>query len=334
MAGSRQRAADSRGRAAERRPCRVCLGGAGRGGRAHTKTMMKYLFFLVLFKVLGLLPLPVLYRVADVVGDLGYMFFRGVRESVWDNMRHVHPPGTRKQVMRRAARQVFRNVALYYADMAYLPRLDVQQLFYKRMVAHGLAEHLRPAVESGKGVIMMSAHFGNPELAGQGLIAQGIKVFALTEPLKPARLSQMLDRLRSSKGHEFGPVSVGNVKRVMRTLRQGGVVVLMADRDIEGPRMAVPFMGAETSMPTGPMEVALRTGATVIPSFCVRKDRFGIEAFLEEPLELERTEDFEQDVRAGALKFLERFERRLRANPGQWAVFERVWDGERVVSSQ
>jgi predicted metal-dependent phosphoesterase TrpH len=54
--------------------------------------------------------------------------------------------------------------------------------------------------------------------------------------------------------------------------------------------------------------------------------------FVEEPLELEKTGDFEQDVRAGTLEFLGRFEKRLRADPGQWAVLERVWDG--VASSK
>jgi KDO2-lipid IV(A) lauroyltransferase len=112
----------------------------------------------------------------------------------------------------------------------------------------------------------------------------------------------------------------------MRTLKQGGVVVLMADRDIEGPRMVVPFMGEDASMPTGPIEVALRTGAIVIPSFTTRNG-YMLDAYCEEPLELEKTGDFEQDVRAGTLEFLGRFEKRLRADPGQWAVLERVWDG-------
>ncbi|HSP55010.1 MAG TPA: lysophospholipid acyltransferase family protein [Dehalococcoidia bacterium] len=295
--------------------------------------MLKYLFFLFVFRVLGLLPLPALYRVAYAVGDLGYLLFPGVRANVWDNLRHVYPRGTPRRVMRRAARQVFRNVALYYADLASIPRIDVQELFDKRLVVHGLFELLVPAAQSGKGVIMMSTHFGNPELVGQGLIPCGVKVFALTEPLQPPQLSRLLDGIRSSKGHTFAPVSVGNVKRVMRTLKQGGVVVLMADRDIEGPRMVVPFMGEDASMPTGPIEVALRTGAIVIPSFTTRRG-FMLDAYCEEPLELEKTGDIEQDVRAGTLKFLERFEKRLRADPGQWAVLERVWDGSGVAGSK
>ena len=295
--------------------------------------MPKYVFFLVLFKLLGLLPLPILYRVAKAVGDLGYALFPGVRANVWDNLRHVFPPGTPKKTIRKAARQVFRNVALYYADLAYLPRIDVQEFFDKRLELHGLSEHLIPAAKSGQGVIMMSAHFGNPELTGQGLIACGIKVFALTEPLEPPQLSRLIDRIRSCKGHTFVPVNVGNVKRVIRTLKSGGVVVLMADRDIEGPRMAVPFLGEDVLMPTGPIEVALRTGAIVIPSFTTRRG-YVMEGHMEEPLQLEKTGDLQQDVRAGTLKFLERFERRLRADPGQWAVFERIWDGGREISNR
>ena len=84
-------------------------------------------------------------------------------------------------------------------------------------------------------------------------------------------------------------------------------------------------MGAETYMPTGPIEVALRTGAIVIPAFCLRRrERF--DAYAELPLELERTGDSEADARRGEMLFLERFEKWLREEPGQWAVLERVWD--------
>jgi KDO2-lipid IV(A) lauroyltransferase len=134
----------------------------------------------------------------------------------------------------------------------------------------------------------------------------------------------MMDELRRSKGHDFAPVSVGSVKKVMRTMKEGGVVCLMGDRDIKGPRQKVRFCGEEAWMPTGPIEVALRTGAIVIPSFSYRRgDKF--EAHMEEPLELKQTGDFEADARNGTLEFLARFEKRLRAEPGQWGVLESVW---------
>ena len=288
--------------------------------------MWKFILFKVSLHTLGRLPLPLLYGLISVLADLVYVFSPKPRRNVWDNLRHVMPAGTPKGQMRATARQVFRNVALYYADLLHMSRMDMDDFFHHRFVFHGFHEHLLPSVRAGKGVIILGAHYGNPELAAQGLIPLGVRVLALTEPLKPASLSRFVDRLRSGPGHIFLPVSIGSVKRVMQTLESGGVVALMADRDIRGPKALLPFCGRETLMPTGPIEVALRTGATVIPAFNIRRRNYTIEAYLEEPLELQRTGDMEADIRAGALRFLERLERHLHADPGQWAVLEAIWE--------
>ncbi|TMB97394.1 MAG: lysophospholipid acyltransferase family protein [Chloroflexi bacterium] len=287
--------------------------------------MLKYLFFWLIFRVLGLLPLRVLYLIADFAGTLGYALFPSVRANVLDNLSHVMPNAVAGRQRRRAARRIFRNVGRYYADLAHLPKMDAQQFFDRRLRVFGLREHLLPAVESGRGVIMLSGHFGNPELAVQGLIPCGVRVFAVTEPLQPAALSAMLDGIRASKGHAFAPVSVGSAKRVIKTLKSGGVVALMGDRDIQGPKQRLPFFGAETWMPTGPMEVALRTGAVVIPSFSMRRGS-KLEAHMHPPLEFDHTGDFQQDVRAGTLAYVRLLEGYLSKEPEQWAVLEKLWD--------
>jgi KDO2-lipid IV(A) lauroyltransferase len=287
--------------------------------------MLRYWIFWFVFNVLGRLPLAAIYWIADVMAWASYRFAKGSRANVIDNLRHVMPPQTPEAEIERTAKQVFRNVTQYYADMAYMPRLDPQKFFDERLKVYGIEELLRPAMATGRGVIMISAHFGNPEICGQGLLPCGIKVLALTEPLDPPKLSELLDKRRSAHGHEFTPVGVGSVKRVLRTIKQGGVVVLMGDRDIKGPRQRLPFLGQDTWMPTGPFEVAVRTGAIVIPSFSYRRrDKF--EAYMEKPLEIRNTGDLEADARDAALQFLARFERRLREEPGQWGVLESVWD--------
>ena len=113
--------------------------------------------------------------------------------------------------------------------------MDLKEFFEKRFVFQGLDEHLRPAIARGKGAIILGAHMGNPELAVQAMAHVGIPVFALTEPVHP-RVSKLMDRHRASQGLTFAPVSVGSVKRVFQTLKRGGVVALMGDRDIEGPK--------------------------------------------------------------------------------------------------
>lgn len=292
--------------------------------------MWKYLAFLFVFSVVKWLPLAALYALFGLAGQIAYYAAPGARRSVHANLRRVMPPDTSEREIAQKARRVFRNVALYYADLAHLPRMDIEAFFQKRLSFQGLEENLLPAIRRGQGVIILSGHFGNPELAVQGLIPVGVTVLALTEPQSPAKLSQMLDRIRGSKGHTFLPVSVGSVKQVIKTLRRGGVVALMGDRDIHGPKQRLPFCGADTLMPTGPIEVALRTGAVVVPCFCRRKDKYTFEAWMEEPLQLEHTQNMERDVRMGTLKFLERLERRIRGDPDQWVVLESIWDGEQT----
>jgi len=288
--------------------------------------MLKFLFYWGAFHTLGRLPLPFLYALMGATASAAYRLAPGVRQNIRDNLRHAMPDAPEAEIQ-RAAKRVLRNVALYYADIAHLPRMDLRQFFEKRLVFGGLDEHLRPAIAERKGVIIIGAHYGNPELGVQSLAHLGIHVFALTEPVHP-RMSKLMDTFRSSKGHTFGPVSRGNVKKVFQTLRSGGVVALMGDRDIEGPKEAIPFFGERALMPTGPIEVAIRTGVPVVPCFAARKGKYGIEAWAEEPLALKRTGDTHADVLAGTREYIERVERRLREDPGQWAVIERIWDGE------
>jgi len=160
------------------------------------------------------------------------------------------------------------------------------------------------------------------------MMAKGVPVTVLTEPLQPPALSRLVDGLRASKGHTFLPVSITSIKAVLRSIKAGGVVGLMCDRDIEGRSIRVPFCGTPTSVPVGVVELATRTGATIVPIFIYRKNGDVCEAFLESPLELVNSGDPEADLKTNVRRLLERFEAHLRRDPGQWTVLETVWDRE------
>jgi len=290
--------------------------------------MWKYLLLLSCARILGRLPTRVLYLLAAVAATLTYTFARGLRRNVWDNMRHVMGPNAPKKELRRATRQVFGNWARSYADLIRLPHLDLQKFFDQRLVYHGFEENMQPAIANGKGVIITSGHFGNVELGIQGLLGKGVKVTVLTEPLQPPALSRLIDGLRGSKGHAFLPVSIGSIKTVLRSVKAGGVVALTCDRDIEGRSIRVPFCGTPASMPVGAVELATRTGATIVPIFAHRRNGDACEAFLEPPLELVNSGDPQADLKTNVRRLWERFEAHLRRDPGQGTVLEAVWDSQ------
>lgn len=277
------------------------------------------------YLLLGRLSLPALYGIAHVVGDGAFFFRRNARRDVMANMRQVMGPEASKREVRRAAREVFRNATRYYADMLHVPRLDVQRFYREQLDLEG-TDCLDEAQKSGRGAVLVSAHFGSPEMAVQGLAAAGYTIFALTEPLKPKAMSDFIHRLRSQHGQQFRTVSFGGIKEAIQRLKKGGIIAILLDRDVGGTGIPMEFCGRETRIPVGAVDLALRTNAYLIPSWAWRIDGFRFHARIGPPLEIIRTGDFDQDVRSNARRLLALFEGHLKAYPGQWAVLEPIWD--------
>jgi KDO2-lipid IV(A) lauroyltransferase len=238
-------------------------------------------------------------------------------------MRQVMGPEASEREVRRAAREVFRNAARYYADLLHIPRLDAAKFLHEQLDLEGL-EYLTKAREAGRGVVLVSAHFGSPEMAVQGLSAAGFTIFGLTEP-REKRMSKFLTWLRSYNGHEYREVGFGGVKEAVRRLKHGGIVAIFFDRDVGGTGVPMRFCGAETSIPLGAIDLALRTGADLIPAWAWRIEGYRFHARIGPPMELTRTGDMDKDVRMNAERLLSLFEGHLRAYPGQWAVLEPIW---------
>lgn len=286
--------------------------------------MLKYLVYWFAFRVLGRLPLPALYGIGNAVAALAYRISPNIRANVMDNLRHAMPDAS-ERTRTKIAKRVFRNVTYYYAELAHLPYVKKEE-FLERVKVTGIEGNLATHLATGKGAVLLSAHYGNPEVAMQVMLPLGIHIFAVTEPVEPPALSRLIDSVRSANGIEFKPVGLPSVKRIIQTVRAGHCVALMGDRDIEGPRMRLPFLGEETWMPTGPIEVAIRNDVPVFPTFSMRRGKYRFEGECEAPLKIERTGDLQADTRAAMLQYIERLEARLRAEPEQWAVLERLWD--------
>jgi KDO2-lipid IV(A) lauroyltransferase len=298
----------------------------------HDK-MWKYYTLRLAYLLLGRLQLRTLYGIAHFFGDWAFFFRRAARRDVIANMRQVMGPQTSERELRRVAREVFRNASRYYADLLYIPRMDPKRFYEEQLSIEG-TEYIREAERSGRGAVMVTGHFGSPELAVQGLASQGFRLYSLTEPLQPPALSDFTQWLRSRHGHEYRPVSFGAIKEAIRRLKTGHIVALMLDRDIGGTGVPMEFCGAMTRIPLGAVELAMRTGADLIPAWAWRVDGFRFRSVIGPPLELVRTGNFDEDVRANAKRLLALFEFKLRSDPGQWAVLESIWETRTATEKQ
>ena len=286
--------------------------------------MWKYYVLRLAYLLLSRLPVRMLYAIARVFGDGAYLVRAGTRKAVTANMRRVMGPEADEREVRRAAREVFRNATRYYADLLHIQHLDIQAFSQNRVEIEGI-EYLAEAHRSGRGAVVVGAHFGNPEMSVQGVAAAGLSLFGFTEPLEPPALSDFTNRLRSRHGHIYSTVGYRSIREAMRRLKDGGLLAVLLVRDITGTGIPMTFFGAEAKIPVGGIDLALRTGADLILAKSWRLPGYRFRVQIEPPLEVVRTGDMDADVRANAQRVLAMLEEQIRSDPGQWAVLERIW---------
>ena len=264
--------------------------------------------------VLPRLPGPAQRPIAEAIGTLAFAGAMRARSAVRANLAVVAPGRA------TLAREVFVSQVLQYLEVFSIPRMDPERLV--RSVHLEGWEHFVRAERLRRGVIFASAHFGPVALVGQIVMAKG---FTLTLPIEPAQseLMRAVNRARSAQGMRLIPID--SPLALHHTLRDGGVLGVLADRAVTGVGERVPFFGRDALLPSAHVALALRTGAALLPAFAWR-ERGELFATIEAPLTIESTGDRDADVREGVRRFASVLERYVRRFPEQWTVFEPVWE--------
>ena len=214
-------------------------------------------------------------------------------------------------------REALRSYARYWREVFRLPGLSAERV-EEGTLARG--EHrLFEAVGAGRGVICALSHSGNWDAAGAWLVGRGVRFTTVAERLKPESLYDRFVAFRESLGMEVLPLTGGRppFDILVERLEAGGVLCLLADRDLSARGVDVEFFGAATRMPAGPASLALRTGAALVPvSLSFRPAGWSI-AF--------HPEVGHTDVATMTQAMADAFARGIAEAPQDWHMLQRLW---------
>lgn len=227
------------------------------------------------------------------------------------------------QLAKRLAVRSLKNTVCYYIDLCSMPYRKMERFEAEHMEVIG-AQRLEALREPGP-VIAVSAHTGNAELSVQALTYRGRPFVALVEPQKPPEWSRYVRKIRSASGGAFYEADFTGLRECVKTLRRGGVVGFMGDRDIQGNGLCTLLAEQCVRLPRGPWQMARAENALVLPVFTSRigADRFRV--FVEEPFRVFPSEDQEADIRIAVERYARLLEEHLRRDPAQWAFTEDYW---------
>lgn len=186
-------------------------------------------------------------------------------------------------------------------------------------------EVVKQALERGKGVLVLIAHFGNYDL--MGLFASrllGYPVTIITKTLKNQRLNELWWELRQKAGLKTLP-SHNAYRACVRALRRNELVGFMLDQNRpSGQGVFVDFFGKPASTTPGLAMMSAQTGAPVVPVFMRRRPdgRHVLEArpVIEPPPDRK-----EETLRACTAAYTTIIEDEIRRDPAQWMWLHKRW---------
>lgn len=216
------------------------------------------------WRLVRLLPEVLAYPVFDLVADVAWRRRgRGVRR-LEANLARARP-GMSDQAMRELSRAGMRSYLRYWCDAFRLPTWSHLRLLGTcRAVGDG---PVREELASGRGVVMALAHQGNWDHAGAWSASALARVTTVAERLEPAEVFESFLAFRERLGMEILPLVGGPpvFPTLVRRLRDGGFVPLLADRDLTATGVPVTFLGEEARMAAGPATLAVTARAALHP---------------------------------------------------------------------
>lgn len=186
---------------------------------------------------------------------------------------------------------------------------------------------------SGRGVILLTGHVGNWEMASAVPSARERVTLHVVREEEMDRQAQawvegrLRDRLGAGYVTHFASGPDPRLGLEMReALERGEVVALQGDRPRRGGRsVEVELFGRPYGLAMGPLMLARQTGVPLLPAFVHRLGRRRYALRFGAPIEVEHTADRDADLAAAGARFAAELERAVRRTPHQWFVFREIW---------
>ncbi len=212
------------------------------------------------WRLVRLLPEAAAYRLFDRIAKRVYAGQGGSVRRLRSNLARVVPESELDAATEAAVRSYLR----YWCESFRLPSWPMADLVARTRTVD---EHLvRDALAEGNGVVVPLPHMGNWDWAGAWACAEVAPLMTVAERLRPERLFDAFVDYRRTLGMEVLAMGDGDVMARLETwVREGGLVCLLADRDLSRHGVEVELLGEPARMPGGPARLALRTGAPLIP---------------------------------------------------------------------
>lgn len=286
------------------------------------KNRIEYFLFLLFSLTFKLFGLNTSRKLSGLLAVIFYYFIPIRKKTVLENLTNAFPEYDQKKI-RSIAYNTYKSFLTAFIEILYLPKISRQEL--ETAVNCPNKNLIVEKFEEGKGVILLSAHFGNWEYLAASVAAQlNLPFSVVVKPQRNPYVSDWMNSVRTRWNNEI--VSLGlSIRKTYQTLKDKKVVAMVADQRGPQESIKVEFFGRKVSVHVGPSVLALKTGAPIIYGVSVRQKDFTYSTILQEISKENLPEDDEEKIIELSQRHTSYLESFIRKYPEQWLWMHKRW---------
>jgi len=280
---------------------------------------------------IGFLSLKNAYLMAKVFSKLGYLFAMRQKCIALEGLRIAFGNKMSLKELKNIIRRCFHSIAKSGMEMVFL--MERPQLIKERVVIEG-RENLDITLSKGKGVILVSAHFGNFPLMLAKLSSEGYLVNVVVRYMRDEKIEEYFERKRKLLNiHSIHTQPRDEcVKRSIEVLRRNEILCIQLDQNFGAKGgVFVDFFGRKAATASGPIIFSLRTKAPILPAFIIRERDDTHRIVIEQELRLEKKEKYSETILTNVQKITKIIEDCIRKYPTEWGWIHKRWKTKPVL---
>ncbi|MEN6511451.1 MAG: lysophospholipid acyltransferase family protein [Chloroherpetonaceae bacterium] len=279
-------------------------------------------FILLLSIISAILPRKIRGYFGKFLGYIIMIVAPSRKKITIDNLNHAFPRKSQDWIA-KTTKDCFYNLGIVFAEMFSFIFISKKSIYNYTQVEN--AEFAKSIINQNKGVIFLSAHFGNWELLALSLALHlNIKPTIIVKPQSNHQLDKVLNKMRVRFGNKI--VSAYNSAfEIVRCIQNKEILAILADQSAsEDKDVYVQFFGRPTATYKAPAQLALRFRVPILIPFMIRQKDFTYRTKI-----IELKYDDLENSKQGVLEFTQRYsnilESQISQYPEHWVWQHRRW---------
>jgi Kdo2-lipid IVA lauroyltransferase/acyltransferase len=282
-----------------------------------------YYCFYGLAIILSLIPYQVGQFLGKMFGAAAFMLPLSRKKSALMNISRSFDGIMGEEETKNVLRRVFLHFGRIFFEIPYMLRFNPKNLLNYFIFED--EQNLLKASRRGKGVLLLTAHFGNWELLCAAIALRFGPCALVVRPPDFQPAAKVITELRALLGVESIHKDRA-MRRLLAMLKENKFIAIMLDQNVDWYEGAfVDFLGRLACTNKGLALMALKTGASVVPAFSVRQRDGRHRIIFEKEVALIKTGDKMRDVEENTALFTKVIEAYVRKHPDHWLWLHHRW---------